>query len=198
MTPIQGNWTISSIGLPPPVLRKIYFDNARQLLARSLPTPVLQARRTARDFVPDGDLTKTLWQTVTPVFMDAQAGDGHIRASLSTTVRCLWSSNYLYLAYSCPFTNLTTFDPPQEKPKRFDLDQRRRQPVGPRRGRGLHRQRRAKHQPLHRVRSGALQRAAGREREPARQEFRLARAGSNPPSLSTRMTRSGLARCAFP
>jgi hypothetical protein len=35
MTPIQGNWTISSIGLPAPVLRKIYFDNARQLLARS-------------------------------------------------------------------------------------------------------------------------------------------------------------------
>src|SRR5436190_1728039 len=29
MTPIQGDWTISSIGLPAPVLRKIYFDNAR-------------------------------------------------------------------------------------------------------------------------------------------------------------------------
>jgi len=121
MTPIQGNWTISSIGLPPSVLRKIYFDNARQLLARSLPTPVLQARRTTRDFVPDGDLTKTLWQTATPVFVDAQAGDGLIRASLSTTVRCLWSSNYLYLAFSCPFTQLTFFDPPQQQPKRFDL-----------------------------------------------------------------------------
>ncbi len=37
MTPIQGRWTISGIGLPLPVLRKIYFDNARRLLARSLP-----------------------------------------------------------------------------------------------------------------------------------------------------------------
>jgi predicted TIM-barrel fold metal-dependent hydrolase len=37
MTPIQGNWTISGIGLPANVLRKIYFDNARRLLARSLP-----------------------------------------------------------------------------------------------------------------------------------------------------------------
>jgi predicted TIM-barrel fold metal-dependent hydrolase len=36
MTPIQGNWTISAIGLPPPVLRKIYFDNARKLLAGPL------------------------------------------------------------------------------------------------------------------------------------------------------------------
>jgi hypothetical protein len=120
MTPIQGNWTISSIGLPVSVLRKIYFDNARQLLARSLPTPVLQARRTARDFTPDGDLTKTLWQTVTPVYMDAQGGNGQIRPGLSTTVRCLWSSNYLYLAYSCPFTELTVFDPPKQEHKRYD------------------------------------------------------------------------------
>ncbi|HZL36510.1 MAG TPA: amidohydrolase family protein [Tepidisphaeraceae bacterium] len=37
MTPIQGDWKISSIGLPAPVLRKIYFENARKLLARSLP-----------------------------------------------------------------------------------------------------------------------------------------------------------------
>ena len=43
MTPIQGDWTISSIGLPASVLRKIYFDNARQLLARSLPAPVAKA-----------------------------------------------------------------------------------------------------------------------------------------------------------
>ena len=36
MTPIQGDWTISGIGLPDSVLQKIYFDNARKLLARSL------------------------------------------------------------------------------------------------------------------------------------------------------------------
>jgi hypothetical protein len=121
MTPIQGNWTISSIGLPASVLRKIYFDNARQLLARSLPTPVLQARRTTCDFTPDGDLGKALWQTAMPVHMDAQGEDGLIRASLSTTVRCLWSSNYLYLAYHCPFTELTMFDPPQRERKRYDV-----------------------------------------------------------------------------
>jgi predicted TIM-barrel fold metal-dependent hydrolase len=37
MTPIQGRWTISGIGLPANVLRKIYFENAKKLLARSLP-----------------------------------------------------------------------------------------------------------------------------------------------------------------
>jgi predicted TIM-barrel fold metal-dependent hydrolase len=39
MTPIQGSWTISGIGLPASVLRKIYFVNAKKLLARSLPRP---------------------------------------------------------------------------------------------------------------------------------------------------------------
>jgi predicted TIM-barrel fold metal-dependent hydrolase len=36
MTPIQGHWTISGIGLPVNVLRKVYFENAERLLARAL------------------------------------------------------------------------------------------------------------------------------------------------------------------
>jgi len=45
MTPIQGDWKIDGIGLPPEVLRKIYFDNARKLLVRRLPLPRLMAKR---------------------------------------------------------------------------------------------------------------------------------------------------------
>jgi predicted TIM-barrel fold metal-dependent hydrolase len=36
MTPIQGKWTISAIGLSSSVLKKIYFENAEKLLARPL------------------------------------------------------------------------------------------------------------------------------------------------------------------
>ena len=36
MTPIQVDWKISGIGLPTSVLMKIYFENARKLLERSL------------------------------------------------------------------------------------------------------------------------------------------------------------------
>jgi predicted TIM-barrel fold metal-dependent hydrolase len=43
MTPIQGSWTISGIGLPATILRKIYFDNARKLLARSLPASLAES-----------------------------------------------------------------------------------------------------------------------------------------------------------
>ncbi len=120
MTPIQGDWTISSIGLPPEVLRKIYFDNARKLLARSLPAPILHARRTSRDFVPDADVTRTLWQTVTPVQLDSQSSDGAVRPDVATELRALWSQQFLYLRYDCPYTRLTTFQPVMQKGKRFN------------------------------------------------------------------------------
>ena len=118
MTPIQGDWTISSIGLPASVLRKIYFDNARKLLARSLPLPVLRARHISQDFELDGRLEHPLWQTAQPVWVEQSSRSGAVRPELSTRVRALWSGKYLYLAYQCPFTKLTVFTPPQSDQER--------------------------------------------------------------------------------
>ncbi|MBX3732138.1 MAG: amidohydrolase family protein [Verrucomicrobiae bacterium] len=112
MTPIQGDWTISSIGLPPRVLRKIYFDNARRLLARSMPPAVLEARHILRDFSPDGRLDEPEWRN-TPAFpLEQESRDGRARPELSTEVRFLWSDRHLYVGYECPFTELTDFGPP--------------------------------------------------------------------------------------
>lgn len=115
MTPIQGNWTIRSIGLPAPVLRKVYFDNARKLLARSLPAPVLKAARIENDFNLDGALATDVWQSASPVRLEYQSANSTARPELSTTVRALWSPEFLYLAFECPFTELTTFEPVQAK-----------------------------------------------------------------------------------
>ena len=73
MTPIQGDWKISSIGLPAAVLRKVYFDNARKLLAGALPPPSVQARRLSRDLDLEGHFDDALWQTAKPV----QVRDAH-------------------------------------------------------------------------------------------------------------------------
>jgi predicted TIM-barrel fold metal-dependent hydrolase len=121
MTPIQGDWKISSIGLPAAVLRKVYFDNARKLLAGALPPPVLQARRLSRDLDLEGHFDDALWQTAKPVRIEQSARDGTARPELSTTVRVLWSAQHLYMAWECPFTRLTVFQPPQSGRKRFDL-----------------------------------------------------------------------------
>ena len=113
MTPIQGPWTISSIGLVPEICRKIYFDNARKLFARSLPLPVAKAVRIERDFVPDGSLVEPEWAAAPPSRLEYQSSDASARPGLSTPVRLLWSEKFLYLAYECPFTTLSTFQPVQ-------------------------------------------------------------------------------------
>lgn len=121
MTPIQGDWTISSIGLPEPVLRKIYFDNARRLLARSMPLPIVKARRIETDFVPDGDASKPVWQEAPVARLEYTLRESAARPELSTAVRCLWSPENLYFSFTCPYTRLTIFDLPSPKGKRLGL-----------------------------------------------------------------------------
>ncbi len=115
MTPIQGDWTISSIQLPVEACRKIYFDNARKLLARTLPLSVVKATHIDRDFSVDGVLDEPEWARATPTRLEYQSGDSSARAELSTPVRLLWSDKYLYLGYECPFTKLSVFNPTQKE-----------------------------------------------------------------------------------
>jgi hypothetical protein len=121
MTPIQGDWTISSIGLPANVLRKIYFDNARRLLARSLPLPIVRARYISQDFELSGYPGDEIWQTAEPVALEYSAKDYSARPELATTVRALWSNDSLYIAWDSPYTELTVFDPPQFETERYDM-----------------------------------------------------------------------------
>ena len=124
MTPIQGDWKIDAIGLPVAVLRKICFDNARKLLVRSLPVPVLNAKHTTGDFKLNGNLSKSVWQMAEPVRVENTLKEGIAKPELSTNVRVLWSDKYLYLDYECPFAELTTFSPPDLKQERFGLWER--------------------------------------------------------------------------
>jgi predicted TIM-barrel fold metal-dependent hydrolase len=112
MTPIQGDWTISSIDLPVDVLRKIYFDNARKLLARSWPLPVIRAARIAQDFAPDGKLEEAAWSTAAPGRIEYSLKDAQCHPRLSTSVRALWSDRYLYLGFESPYIELTTAEQP--------------------------------------------------------------------------------------
>ena len=112
MTPIQGDWTINSIDLPASALRKIYFDNARKLLAPSLPPAHVVANKIDKDFELDGDLAKPIWKRTAVTKIEYALIGFPATPELATSVRLLYSSEYLYLAYSCPYTRLTVFDPP--------------------------------------------------------------------------------------
>lgn len=115
MTPIQGNWTISSIDLPPAALRKIYFDNARKLLARSLPLPVARAVRIKRELALDGALDEPEWAAAPPLRLEYQTVDASARPEISTRVRVLWSDTHLYLGYESPYEELAVFSPAQKE-----------------------------------------------------------------------------------
>jgi predicted TIM-barrel fold metal-dependent hydrolase len=112
MTPIQGNWTINSVNLPPEVLRKIYFDNARKLLAQAWPQPVMKAARIEEDFAPDGQLDDKAWQSAVPVRLEYSLAEVTAMPQLSTEVKALWSDKFLYLAYEAPFTELKMAEQP--------------------------------------------------------------------------------------
>jgi predicted TIM-barrel fold metal-dependent hydrolase len=121
MTPIQGDWTINSIGLPTPVLRKIYFDNARRLLAASFPPPVVKAARVERDFELDGGLNDSVWQKARPARIEHGALNYEARPEMATTVRVLYSDRFLYFGWECPFTKLTVFETPSVERERLGL-----------------------------------------------------------------------------
>jgi predicted TIM-barrel fold metal-dependent hydrolase len=114
MTPIQGDWMISSINLPPTVCRKIYFDNARRIFARSLPLPTVQAVHITTDFVPNGVLDEPAWETAPPCRLEYSTRDSVAIPSLSTAVRVLWSDEYLYLSLESPYTTISAFQPTQK------------------------------------------------------------------------------------
>jgi hypothetical protein len=86
-------------------------------------TPVIRAARLKRDFAPDGDLAKPVWRSAPPVRLDHESKTGAFRPELSTAVRALWSEQFLYLAFDCPFTKLTVFEPVQAT-ERFGLWER--------------------------------------------------------------------------
>lgn len=121
MTPIQGDWTISSIGLPAPALRKIYFDNARKLLARSLPPPVVKAAHIHKDFELDGELNDAVWRKATPARVEYGSLKYDARPELATSVRVLYSDQFIYFGWECPFTKLTVFDTPSADRERLGL-----------------------------------------------------------------------------
>jgi predicted TIM-barrel fold metal-dependent hydrolase len=107
MTPIQGSWTIDAIGLPAPALRKIYFDNARRVLARGWPPPELHARRVPKVSM-NGMLKDPAWDGAPAQLVELQADRAVARPELATTVKALWNDEFLWIGFSCPCTQVVT------------------------------------------------------------------------------------------
>lgn len=119
MTPIQGDWKISGIGLPGAVLRKIYFDNATKLLARSLPEADCKAPRATR--VDLNDLASEDWEKAPRHRLEYNSFDASAAPQSSTLIRALYDENSLFIRFDAPYSQLTTFEPPRMDSERVGL-----------------------------------------------------------------------------
>lgn len=74
--------------------------------------PVSYAKYTSEAIKIDGDLSETPWSGASAFKLEKVLQDGKRNATLSTTVRVLYSKEFLYIAYEAPYTKLTVYDPP--------------------------------------------------------------------------------------
>ncbi len=88
---------------PPPVVAA----------ATAPPGPTLRASHLQEDFDLDGNTAKPVWRKLRPVRLELESRTAINRPDMETSVRALWSQHFLYLAFDCPFTRLTVFEPVQ-------------------------------------------------------------------------------------
>ena len=101
-----------SCWLPSELLRKINYDNARQLLASSLPPRRVMAPRLRDDFALTGRLDHGAWLSGAVPHLDQQSSNESVSMGVETEIKVLWSPRYLYVGFKIPFEKLHVFDPP--------------------------------------------------------------------------------------
>jgi predicted TIM-barrel fold metal-dependent hydrolase len=118
MTPIQGDWPISAIGLSDGALRKVYFDNARKLLARSLPAPVCSAVKRKGNLAT---FDESAWADVPVTRLEYGSADVNAMPKSSTTIRVAYTDKDLIIRFDAPFSELRTFEPARLDSERVGL-----------------------------------------------------------------------------
>ena len=81
----------------------------------------IQSKRSARDFVPDGDLTKKEWKEAEWARFDHDmSGKKHFPES-ETAVSALWTDAYVYFAFRSKYTTLNIYEGEDIAKERWEL-----------------------------------------------------------------------------
>jgi hypothetical protein len=85
----------------------------------------MTSKFTAADFVPDGNLSKKVWQDAPRIRFDQDRfGHNHFPGS-EVQVASLWTPDYVYFAYRCRYQSLNTYageDPAKERWELWNRD----------------------------------------------------------------------------
>ena len=80
-----------------------------------------EAKHSSVNFVPDGDLTKSLWKQAQWVDFDNDASGKSYYPEAATRVASLWTEAYIYFAFAARYDSLNIFEGEDPKPERWKL-----------------------------------------------------------------------------
>jgi hypothetical protein len=79
----------------------------------------------SQDFVPDGNLNKTVWRSAPWVKVDQDAYKPIAYPQSATDIASLWTRDYVYFAFRCKYTSLNVYeggDPSKDFMKLWERD----------------------------------------------------------------------------
>lgn len=86
---------------------------------------VIQSSFISEDFLPDGDVSKVIWQQAEWVRFDHDSSARKNHPEAETQVASLWTPTYLYFAFRCKYSTLNLYegeDPAKEQWGLWDRD----------------------------------------------------------------------------
>lgn len=81
----------------------------------------LTSKFIAKDFTPDGDLSKRVWKGAARVRYDNEVRAEKAFPDSETQVASLWTPDYLYLGYRCKYRSLNVYEGEDIGKERFGL-----------------------------------------------------------------------------
>jgi len=79
------------------------------------------SRLCSEDFIPDGNLDKTVWRNAIPIMFNHDWMNERHYPECSTQVAAAWSPSHFYFAFWCRYTELNIYAGEDPVPQRFGL-----------------------------------------------------------------------------
>ncbi len=81
----------------------------------------IDSKAVSADFALDGDLSKSVWKTASPVTFDRSAKGGGRFPESETSVSSVWTKQNLYFAYRCKYSKLNIYEGESTEKERWEL-----------------------------------------------------------------------------
>jgi hypothetical protein len=81
----------------------------------------INATSSPKDFAPDGDLNKDVWQKAEWIRFDHDMAGLHNYPQADTQVAAAWTASYVYFAFKCKYTELYVYEGEDPSKERWEL-----------------------------------------------------------------------------